>query len=977
MERDRSSFVFPNGELVENRFRIRKFLGAGGMGEVYEAEDVVLGAPVALKTVRVDKGEQARAAERLKREILMARRVTHANVCRIYDLFQTSTGEGRETLFLTMELLHGETLSQRLAAKGPLTAEEALPLVRQMAMGLDAAHQAGVIHRDFKTGNVMVDGPEGAPPRVVVTDFGLSLSAGAAEAMNTESVNMGTPPYMAPEQLERGEASPASDIYALGVVMFQMLTAKLPHEGATPMAMALAKVNQEAPLASELVSNVPAEWDAVIARCLAREPGERFQRAGDVARALTHELEVTAPPRAVQRAAAGRWRRAAWALAVVAVVAIFALAGVRWWQSPYRPTADARSYYDKGVEALRNDAPHAASLAFQRAVAADGNWHLSHARLAQCYWEMAMVDRAREEMVRVGALVQGRWLPEAESLLVGGLQHLVVRDRDEALRLLAQLASRSRDKDRVTALFDLGRAQLASNQFPAAKQTFATLREMAATLPGVWLQSGIALRKLGDNSEALSSLQKAEEMYRQQGSVEGVAASTLQIGRMRLATKEMEESRRAAEKILEVAKNADAAEKQAGALSLLARIATYEGDTTLARRLADRLVALADEQGMPEQSADGFVELGSASMAEADYGTAVQYLRDAMAIARRAGIKSREASVALALAQALIRQGKTDEGATLLQSARRYYQSEGDWDGLHRLSITDLDWRIEAGENREGPELAARFLSEMRQAKNEAYVMNAMSRVGHYMLVRGDYPAAIRNAEELVKWHQPNRPLNAAKTIGNAVDYYVSLGDAKGAERQLERLERAIGAVSGDRSLLHARRMIYAAELERLRGNPEKALALVRAAAVKFPKIDLGDTPRLEAEMAVEAGQFAEAAQAVERSVKKSGGSGNPQTRAEAFGTAAYVALRSRQYEKALELAERTLEIAREHGHAETAAVAALVQWAAMKKLDLRAAKTAKDDFETLFRKTTATWTEEQVQMYRHRPDIQAIWPKP
>ena len=175
--------TFNAGQLLGDRFKVVRFIGRGGMGEVYEAEDLELREHVALKTIRPEIVDDAGTIERFKREIQLARLVTHPNVCRIFDLFHhgafLADGQApaaRDVTFVTMELLAGETLEQRLRRTGRVKTAEALPLVDQMADALAAAHRAGIVHRDFKSGNVILAAP--APgtigTRVVVTDFGLA-----------------------------------------------------------------------------------------------------------------------------------------------------------------------------------------------------------------------------------------------------------------------------------------------------------------------------------------------------------------------------------------------------------------------------------------------------------------------------------------------------------------------------------------------------------------------------------------------------------------------------------------------------------------------------------------------------------------------------------------------------------------------------------------------------------------------------------
>lgn len=207
-----SPAVFSPGQRVVDRFLIVHFLGEGGMGQVYLARDEVLDRLVALKTIRPEIASDTRTLERFKREVKLAQQVTDEHVCRIFDL-----NHSNRPPFLFMEYIDGETLSSRLSSQeGVMTAEEALLLVKQMAQGLHAAHRKGVIHGDFKPGNVMLTTDGAGAPLVKITDFGLART-GQSELSKNSGGPRGTPSYMAPEQLAGGNPTIASDIYALGL----------------------------------------------------------------------------------------------------------------------------------------------------------------------------------------------------------------------------------------------------------------------------------------------------------------------------------------------------------------------------------------------------------------------------------------------------------------------------------------------------------------------------------------------------------------------------------------------------------------------------------------------------------------------------------------------------------------------------------------------------------------------------------------
>jgi serine/threonine protein kinase len=298
---------FAPGEVLAERFRIVGFIAAGGMGEVYEAEDLTLKENLAIKTIRPEFLQQDQALARFIREVQLARRVTHPNVCRVFDLFWHKRLEGTgesAIVFVSMELLKGETLSQRIRRAGRFTAEEALPLINQIASGLEAAHRAGVVHRDLKPGNViLVPEREENQIRAVVTDFGLALRAGveANKSVDLTAIpgDFGTPAYMAPEQIEGKEVNKLADIYALGLIIYEMVTGTHAYPADTPLASAVKRLFHSIEPPNRFAPQLGAHWEQAIIGCLKRDPCARFHSATDVTRALSVQApDAAIPPQA-------------------------------------------------------------------------------------------------------------------------------------------------------------------------------------------------------------------------------------------------------------------------------------------------------------------------------------------------------------------------------------------------------------------------------------------------------------------------------------------------------------------------------------------------------------------------------------------------------------------------------------------------------------------------------------------------------
>ena len=265
---------FLPGVLLAGRYRIVALLGRGGMGEVYRADDLTLGQQVALKFLPEAVAGNVDALARFRNEVRVARQVSHPNVCRMYDV-----GEIEGHVFLSMEYVDGEDLGSLLRRIGRLPADKALEIARRLCAGLAAAHEKGVLHRDLKPANVMLDGRG----QVLLTDFGLAGLAGQIEGAE---VRNGTPAYMAPEQLAGHEVTAKSDIYSLGLVLYEIFTGKRPFESDTLAGLMRAREESTPVNPTTLVRDMDPAVERVILRCLESSPAYRPPSALAVAAAL-------------------------------------------------------------------------------------------------------------------------------------------------------------------------------------------------------------------------------------------------------------------------------------------------------------------------------------------------------------------------------------------------------------------------------------------------------------------------------------------------------------------------------------------------------------------------------------------------------------------------------------------------------------------------------------------------------------------
>ncbi len=260
------------GFLLAERFEILALLGQGGMGAVYKARDTELERLVAIKLIRPELASHPEILRRFKQELILAREVTHRNVIRIFDL-----GQAQGIKFITMEFVEGRDLRGLIHEKGKLTVDEAVPIILQISAALDAAHTAGVVHRDLKPQNVMSD----KDGRVYVMDFGIARSL-ESQGMTQTGALMGTPEYMSPEQAKGEKVDARSDLFALGIIFYEALTGISPFKAETAMAMMFKRTQEKATPLVQLDLGVPGVISDIVAKCLEIKPADRYQTAREV-----------------------------------------------------------------------------------------------------------------------------------------------------------------------------------------------------------------------------------------------------------------------------------------------------------------------------------------------------------------------------------------------------------------------------------------------------------------------------------------------------------------------------------------------------------------------------------------------------------------------------------------------------------------------------------------------------------------------
>jgi eukaryotic-like serine/threonine-protein kinase len=282
----------PKGELISDRYRIEDRLGSGGMSTVFRAQDTILERTVAVKILAEHLSDDERFVARFRREALAVAKLVHPNIVQVYD-----TGNDGGQYYIVMEYVKGKSGAQLLQAQGALETDTAVEIGIQACSGLDYAHRHGIIHRDVKPGNLMIIGgpaERGGDMTVKLADFGIARASEQTRITQVGSV-VGTAAYLAPEQARGDEATPSSDVYSLGVVLYQFLTGRLPYEGASLAELAVRQQSEQALHPSNYNDAVPDSVGDAVLVALDSDPTHRFAAAGELADALRRGLGGESP----------------------------------------------------------------------------------------------------------------------------------------------------------------------------------------------------------------------------------------------------------------------------------------------------------------------------------------------------------------------------------------------------------------------------------------------------------------------------------------------------------------------------------------------------------------------------------------------------------------------------------------------------------------------------------------------------------
>jgi serine/threonine protein kinase/tetratricopeptide (TPR) repeat protein len=803
------------GQTVSHYLIVEK-LGEGGMGSVYVAEDTHLGRRVAIKFphgATADETDGDRYHARFLREARAVSNLSHPHIATLYDYGETEMGQP----FIVMELVKGETLS-RLLATGNLTLLRAVEIVSEVAEALAEAHRHGIIHRDVKPSNVIINERE----QVKVLDFGLvkHLNKGSSNGVDKDAntlltahtqsgIVVGTPLYLSPEQARGAHIDARSDLFALGTLLYECITGKAAFSGSSVFEIAAQVIHVDPPPPSSINSHVPPELDSITLKALAKKPEARYQSAEEliadleVARESLKELDHARTrllPRAPVIAPTSQpstfsaiFQRPRLPIGIVLLVLLAVGLGV-WGviyalrPTPHKPNDEAQRWYEAGTNALRDGTYFKASKVLEQAVHADDAFALAHARLAEAWTELDYADKAKDELLRVSYLVPDRSvLPPRDALYLQAITNSVSRDFKSAIGSYQEVARQAPEQEKPYAYVDLGRAYEKNDEVDKAIESYLEATRRDPQYATAFLRAGIIYGRKQNQQEANAAFDKAETLYQALSNYEGLTEVLYQRGTLLLQTGKMKEAREQLRRALELCRTTDNKYQEIRTLLQFSSLSHLESDLTQAQAYARQAADLAQASEMESLTARALINLGTTYFASGDYVEAEKYFKQSLELSKRYKVHYNEARSLIMLGSLRYEQGDAGEATSYAESALAFFQPGG-WrkETSQALMLLGRATRLK-GDYDTALKAFQQQLELSEQVGDLSQAASAHSSIGTTLAYREQYPEALRHYDESYRINQSlNAKFNMQYNLISRGDMLRQIGDYQAARAALD-----------------------------------------------------------------------------------------------------------------------------------------------------------------------------------------------
>ena len=721
------------GSQQLSHYRIIEKLGAGGMGEVFLAQDLTLDRRVAIKILPAKSIENDQAKKRLLREAKAAATLDHPNICTIHEV-----NEETASPFIVMQYIDGVTLSAKVR-NNPLAPAEVVNIGIQMAEALAEAHSRGVIHRDIKPQNVMIT-PRG---QVKILDFGLARQIVTERASYTDQTEtrltedgqiVGTVGYMSPEQLRGYEMDARSDVFSLGVTLYECATGAPAFSGNSAIEISSQILHVDPPKPSEVKPGIPSGLESIILKAMAKEVEERYQSVSTMledlyklrgsvsgsSEMLTRPLTLDHRPAPATGTVTKVWNRTPVRIGVLIAAILFVaiLLALRFWHAPlHQPSAEAKTWYDKGLVAMREGTYYQASKKLERSIELDGGYALSHAHLAETYLEISNTEGAKDELLLAMSLVPNRSsLATADTAYLDAVGATVRREFPVAIESYRKLVDQVPSQDKANAYVDLGRAYEKDEKLDKAADSYLQAIKLDPQSPSGFLRLAILYSRRQDSQHAEENFKQAENLYQVMSNDEGRVEVIYQRGALFARTGKSAEARAQLEQVLEILKNVDNKYELVKTQLQLSLVARDEGNLERAKALAAEAIQLAQNSNLKNFATNGLIDLGLALISRGDFDEAGKYFKQALDLAQRDKSESSEMRAILSLGRLNQQLGNNDEAITQLDRALKFYKPGG----YRKETSIALSMLGRAHQDKGETEVALKIFEEQLQLSQES-----------------------------------------------------------------------------------------------------------------------------------------------------------------------------------------------------------------------------------------------------------------